>query len=57
MEQNIALANRLKELCEQKNLSYNELAEESGLPQSPRPHGRHRCRHARNHGVLSPLQG
>lgn len=32
MEQNIALANRLKELCEQKNLSYNELAEKSGLP-------------------------
>ncbi len=32
METNILLANRLKELCEEKNLSYNALAEKSGLP-------------------------
>ena len=32
MEQNIAIANRLKALCEEKGLNYNSLAEKSGLP-------------------------
>lgn len=32
MEQNMALANRLKELCEEKGMSYQELAEKSGIP-------------------------
>lgn len=32
MEQNIVLSNRIKELMEEKGLSYNELAEKSGLP-------------------------
>lgn len=32
MEQNLVIANRLKGLCEEKNLSYNALAERSGVP-------------------------
>lgn len=32
MEQNRAIANRIKALCEEKGLNYNSLAEKSGLP-------------------------
>ena len=32
MEQNTVLANRLKEVCEEKNISYSTLAEKSGVP-------------------------
>ena len=32
MEPNKALADRLKSLCEEKGMSYKELAEKSGLP-------------------------
>ena len=32
MEQNTALANRLKSLCEEKGISYADLAQKSGIP-------------------------
>ena len=32
MEQNIALSNRLKNLMEEKHLTFKELAEKSGIP-------------------------
>lgn len=32
MENRNVLGHRLKELCEQKNVSYSELAEKSGVP-------------------------
>ena len=32
MEGSKALANRLKQVCEEKNMTYGELAEKSGVP-------------------------
>lgn len=32
MEKNMLIANRLKELSKEKNISYNTLAEKSGVP-------------------------
>lgn len=32
MQKNNALANRLKELCQEKNYSYRELGEKIGMP-------------------------
>lgn len=32
MGQNMAIANRFKELCEEKGMNYNTFAEKSGIP-------------------------
>lgn len=32
MEQNKAIANRLKEVCAEKGMSYNDLADKTGIP-------------------------